>query len=320
MHNSSKKKLFVIVGPTGVGKTDLSIEVARMLNTEIVSADSRQIYKELRIGTAVPSAEQLARVRHHFIQNKSVYDYYNASMYEFKALELLTVLFETYDNVVLTGGSMLYVDALCKGIDDLPTVDMDLRNSLTERLEREGLESLRFELQRLDPEYYAIADLKNPKRILKALEVCLMTGYTYTSFRTNTVKQRDFEIVKIGLNRERDELHRRINHRVDLMIAGGLIDEARQFYKDKSLNALNTVGYKELFAHWDGEYDFDTAIELIKRNTRRYARRQITWFGKDMATKWFTPDDLSEIKHYVAGFVSKNFIKTLNSESQGLAG
>lgn len=285
------KQLIIITGPTGVGKTDLSIEIAKSYNTEIISADSRQIYKEMCIGTAVPEKAQLEAIKHHFIQTKSVFDYYNASMFEFEVLDLLKSLFKIHSTVVLTGGSMLYIDAVCKGIDDLPTIDIELRNNLIQRLENEGLDSLRFELKHLDPEYYAIADLKNPKRILKALEVCLMTGKTYTSFRTYKAKPRDFDMIKIGLDRERSELHRRINLRVDKMVEAGLIDEAKQLYPHKNLNALNTVGYKELFAHWDGQYNFDEAIRLIKRNSRRYARRQLTWFRKDEQMKWFHPDD-----------------------------
>ncbi len=284
------KKLIVIVGPTAVGKTDLSIKIAKQLNTVIISADSRQIYKELKIGTAVPSDEQLNAVKHYFIGNKSIHDYYNVSLFEMEVLELLNELFKEKDTVLMVGGSTLYIDTVCYGIDDFPRVDPEIRKSLMNRLETEGIESLRFDLKRLDPEHYKTVDLKNHKRILKALEICIMTGKPYSEQLTHSRKVRDFEIQKIGLNREREELFANINSRVVKMIDEGLIEEAKSFYQFKNLNSLNTVGYKELFAHFDGQCTQEQAIEQIKVNTRRYAKRQITWFKKDETMQWFHPE------------------------------
>ena len=297
------KRLIILLGPTGVGKTDLSIEIAQMLNSPIISADSRQIYKELKIGTAAPSEDQLRAVKHYFIAEKSIFEYYNASMFEVEVLDLLTELFETVDNVLMVGGATLYINSVCYGIDDLPNIDTEIRNNLIERLEKEGIESLRFELKRIDPQYYAKADINNSKRILKALEVYLMTGKPYSSFLTKTGKQRDFEIVQIGLNRDRDELYRRIDLRVDQMVAEGLELEARQFFEHRKLNSLNTVGYKEWFEYFDGKISRDEAIELIKRNSRRYAKRQLTWFNRYKEINWFdakTPEKvISFVKNYI---------------------
>lgn len=293
------KKLIVIIGPTGIGKTDLSIEIAQELNTEIISCDSRQIYKELKIGTAVPTNIQLNKVKHHFIGNKSIYDYYNASMFEVEVLELLDKLFLKNKTVIMTGGSGLYIDAVCKGIDDLPTIDQELRAELINRLNKEGIESLRMQLKMLDPDYYKEADIRNPKRILKALEVTLQTGKPYSTFLTKSRRTRDFKIVKIGLQRNRNELYERINLRVDQMIDDGLIDEARIFYKDRLLNSLNTVGYKELFNYFEGSGTLEKAIELIKQNSRHYAKRQISWFGRDKEIAWFHPDRKNEILEFI---------------------
>jgi tRNA dimethylallyltransferase len=293
------KTLIVIIGPTGIGKTDLSIEIAQKFNTEIISCDSRQIYRELKIGTAVPSEEQLQKVKHHFIGNKSIYDYYNASMFEVEVLELLDNLFSNHHFVIMTGGSGLYIDAVCNGIDELPTIDQELRDELINRLKEEGIENMRMQLKMLDPEYYRQADIKNPKRILKALEVTLQTGKPYSTFLTYSKRARDFRIIKIGLRRDRDELYDRINQRVDQMIENGLVEEAREFYKDKKLNSLNTVGYKELFDYFDGNSTLDKAIELIKRNSRHYAKRQISWFGRDKEIHWFDPDRINEILKFI---------------------
>ncbi|PIE85936.1 MAG: tRNA (adenosine(37)-N6)-dimethylallyltransferase MiaA [Bacteroidia bacterium] len=300
------KRLIVITGPTGIGKTDVSLFLAKKLKTEIISADSRQIYKEMTIGTAVPAKEELAEIKHHFIQNKSIFEYYNASMFEMEVIELLKSLHEKYDNIIMAGGSGMYIDAVCKGIDDLPTSDPQLRQKLIEQWKTQGIESLRFDLKKLDPEYYKIVDLKNPKRMLKGLEVCLMTGRTYTSFRKNTVKKRAFEILTIGLELEREEIYNRINQRVDVMMDTGLYDEAKALYKHKERNALNTVGYKEIFAHFDGEYDLEKAVELIKRDSRRYAKRQLAWFKKNRATKWFSPFEKESIFKYVNSMIKEN--------------
>ncbi|WP_340114521.1 tRNA (adenosine(37)-N6)-dimethylallyltransferase MiaA [Maribellus mangrovi] len=293
------KTLVVLTGPTGIGKTAISIQLARHFRSEIVSSDSRQIFKELSIGTAVPSKEELQAIRHHFIQTHSVTENYNASRYETEVLELLGNLFQKHDILFLVGGSMLYIDAVCKGIDSMPDADPEIRATLKNQLEQEGLESLRLQLKKLDPEYYQKVDLKNPARIVHALEISLMTGKPYSSFRTNPNKERPFNIIKIGLNTDRDVLHQRINKRVDMMIKEGLIEEARKVYPQKQLVALNTVGYRELFVWFDGEISKEKAIELIKRNSRRYARKQITWFRRDEEMHWFSPGDTKEIIEYI---------------------
>ncbi len=293
------KTLIVISGPTGIGKTDLSIELAQMLDTVIISSDSRQLYKELKIGTAAPIENDLQKVKHYMIGNKSIYDYYSAGIYEAEVLEILEDVFKTKNTVILAGGSGMYIDAVCKGIDILPDVEPELREKLTKQYEEEGIESLRFDLKRLDPEHYKIVDLNNPKRILKALEVCIQTGKTYTSFLTEPNKKRQFNILKIGLERDREELYERINTRVDSMFDQGLIEEAEQFHKDKNLNALNTVAYKELFEYFEGKYDLEEAIRLIKRNSRRYAKRQITWFKRDNEITWFHPDEKEAIFNFI---------------------
>lgn len=289
------KTLLVLLGPTGVGKTDLSIGIAKAFGTEIISCDSRQIYKEMRIGTAVPSPGQLAAVRHHFIQMISVHDYYNSWQFEVQALERIRELFQEKEVVLMTGGSMLYIDAVCKGIDDIPTVSPELRTGLMEVYEREGLESIRQMLKELDPVFYGQVDLNNGKRVLHAVEVCCMAGVPYSSLRKNTPKDRGFRIVRIGLNREREELYARIDRRVDLMLEEGLEDEARRLWPLRHLNALNTVGYKELFDYFEGKTDYAEAVRLIKRNSRRYARKQLSWFRRDDDIRWFHPDDYEGI-------------------------
>ncbi len=294
--------LVVVVGPTAIGKTSVSIKIAEAFNTEIISADSRQVYSELCIGTAVPGEEELRRIPHYFIQNKSIFDYYNASMFEEEVSGLLESLFQKHSRVIMTGGSGLYIKAVCDGIDELPRIDMTVREQLIRKYETEGVESLRFMLRSVDPEYYKQADLKNPKRLLKALEVSVMTGKPYSSFLTNEKKKRPFSIIKIGLNMERRLLYERINARVDHMIEQGLVEETRGFYdvfrKDK-LNALNTVGYKELFEYFDGIHSKEVAIDLIKRNTRRYARKQLTWFSKDTEINWFHPVEIQKIIDFI---------------------
>lgn len=289
------KTLIVLLGPTGVGKTDLSIRLARHFHTSILSCDSRQIYKEMRIGTAVPSDEQLATVPHYFIQTLSVRDYYNSWQFEVDALAKIRELFESQKVVLMTGGSMLYIDAVCKGIDDIPTIAPELRAELTEIYEREGIEAIRLMLKELDPVFYEQVDLNNGKRVLHAVEVCRMAGVPYSSLRTNTPKDRGFRIICIGLNREREELYGRIDQRVDLMLEEGLEDEARQLWPLRHLNALNTVGYKELFDYFEGKTDYAEAVRLIKRNSRRYARKQLSWFRRDDDIRWFHPDDYEGI-------------------------
>jgi tRNA dimethylallyltransferase len=271
----------------------------------IISSDSRQLYKELVIGTAAPTPEQLARVRHYFVGTLSLTDYYNASQFEEEVLSCLENLFQTSPNVVMSGGSMMYIDAVCNGIDDLPTVSPEIRNRLMKRFEEEGLEPIREELKQLDPIHYNEVDLNNDKRVIHALEICLMTGKPYSELRTNPKKQRPFNILKIGLNRDREELCNRINSRVDQMMSDGLLEEARKVYAYKHLNSLNTVGYKELFNYLDGEWTLDFAVEKIKRNTRVYARKQMTWFKRDKDITWFHPDDESGVLSFIDAHLKK---------------
>lgn len=294
-----KPTLIVLLGPTGVGKTELSLSIAEAYHTSIVSADSRQLYADIKIGTAAPTAKQLARVPHYFVRTLDLHDYYSAAQYEMEVLKKLEELFRENDVVVLTGGSMMYIDAVCKGIDDIPTVDNETRQLMLERYEQEGLERLCAELKLLDPEYYQIVDLKNHKRVIHALEICYMTGKTFTSFRTQTQKERPFEILKIGLKREREELYERINRRVDIMMEEGLLEEARRVYPFRQLNSLNTVGYKELFNYLDGTWELPFAIEKIKQNSRIYSRKQMTWFKRDQHITWFHPEDTAEIMSFL---------------------
>lgn len=293
------KTLVVVIGPTGVGKTELCLRVAEHYGTPIVNADSRQIFAELPIGTAAPTKEQQQRVQHFFVGTHHVDDYYSAAMYEHDAINTLNALFKTHDIVVLSGGSMMYVDAVCKGIDDIPSVDNRTRSLYKRRLNEEGLPALVAELKERDPQHWEIVDRNNPRRVVHALEICYMTGKTYSSFRTNTHKIRPFEILKIGIDRPREELYDRINKRVIDMIEKGLEKEARAMYPRKGLNALNTVGYKEMFAYFDGLIARKEAIRQIQSNTRRYMRKQLTWFKKDTSIKWFSPDNVEDILNYI---------------------
>ena len=272
---------------------------AEHFRTSIVSADSRQLYADLKIGTAAPTPEQLARVPHYFVGTLQLTDYYSAAQYEADVLAQLEILYQNHDTEILTGGSMMYIDAICKGIDDIPTVDNETRQLMLRRYEQEGLDTLCAELRLLDPEYYKIVDLKNPKRVIHALEICYMTGKTYTSFRTRTHKERPFHIIKIGLTRDREELYDRINRRVDIMMQDGLLEEARQVYPFRHLNSLNTVGYKEMFKYLDGEWTLEFAIGKIKQNSRIYSRKQMTWFKRDKDIVWFHPDQQTEIMQYI---------------------
>lgn len=295
--------LIVITGPTAVGKTALCLGIAKHYDIPIINADSRQIYRDMRIGTASPTESQLAEVKHFLVGKLNLTDYYSASMFEQDVLEILKQQFSepTSKNIaLLTGGSMMYIDAVCNGIDDIPTIDDEVRENLKKRLEQEGLERLCEELRLLDPEYYNIVDKKNTRRVIHGLEICYQTGKTYTSFRKRDKKERPFNIIKIALNREREELYCRINKRVDQMIEEGFIDEARALYGQRELNSLNTVGYKELFDHFDGIYSLEETIERIKGNTRRYARKQLTWFKRDPEVKWFHPDNVDEIINYIS--------------------
>lgn len=292
------KTLIVVTGPTAVGKSDLCIHLAQHYGIPIINADSRQIYKEMKIGTAAPTEAQLRQVRHYFVGTLSIEQYYSASMYEEQVTALLNELFQQSDYALLSGGSMMYIDAVCNGIDDIPTVDDDTRATMKRRLTEEGLASLCEELRVLDPEHYAIVDKNNPRRVVHALEICHMTGKTYTSFRKNERKQRDYRIVKTALTLPREELYTRINKRVDMMMESGFLDEARSLIEKRQLNALNTVGYKELFTYLDGQWSLEEAVERIKGNTRRYARKQLTWYKKDPNITWFSPNDTELIiKH-----------------------
>lgn len=294
-----KKTLVILLGPTGVGKTELCLSLAEELNTEIISCDSRQFFRELKIGTAAPTEAQMQRVKHHLVGNLSIFDYYSCGRFEIDALKKLDELFQSKEVVLMTGGSMLYIDAICKGIDDIPNVDQELRDSLHERYANEGIDNILAELKLLDPEYYDMVDKKNHKRIIHALEICLTSGKTFSSFRKETAKERPFDIIKIGLNLPREELYERINKRVDIMFEEGLMEEAKTYYPHRNLNSLNTVGYKELFEYFDGNWDLDFAKNMIKQNSRRYAKKQLTWFNRDKDINWFRPDQQEEILSFL---------------------
>lgn len=301
--------LFVLLGPTGVGKSEAALTIAKHLGSPVINADSRQIYAEIPIGTAAPTPRQQEEARHYFVGNHHVDDYYSASLYEEDFLSLAERLFcgkedgTRHESLLLTGGSMMYIDAVCKGIDDIPTINDETRLWMKQRLENEGLTSLVDELHKIDPEYWAIVDRNNPRRVIHALEICHQSGRTYTSFRKGTVKQRPFRIVKIGLNRPREEMYERINARVLTMVNEGLINEALTVYDKRAANALNTVGFKETFDYLDGLITLDEAIRQIQSNTRRYMRKQLTWFKKDADVHWFNPDDLQTIVNFVDTFL-----------------
>lgn len=294
------KTLVVILGPTGVGKTDTCIRVAKHFNVPIINADSRQIFQEIPIGTAAPTQVQQQEIKHYFVGNHHLDDYYSASMYEQDVLSLLEKLFTSQDIALMSGGSMMYIDAVCNGIDDIPTVDEQTRQWMKQRLHDEGLPALVEELRQLDPIHYEFVDKNNPRRVVHALEICHMTGMTYTSFRTNKIKERPFQIIKIGLNLPREELYQRINQRVLNMIQEGWVEEALKVYPKRELNSLHTVGYRELFDYLDGLYTLDEAIEKIQSNTRRYMRKQLTWFKRDQKIRWFSPNNIEEIINYIS--------------------
>ncbi len=298
--------LVILLGPTGVGKTELSLRVAEHFGSPIISSDSRQLYKDLPIGTAAPTPEQMARVRHYMVGTLNLTDYYSASNFEEDVISLLNTLHQTTPTVVMTGGSMMYIDAVCKGIDDIPTVTPAIREEIYTQFEREGLENILQELKEADPVHYKEVDRMNYKRVIHAVEICRMTGKPYSSFRTNSKKERPFRIIKIGLTRDREELYDRINYRVDQMMADGLLEEARKVYPFRHLNSLNTVGYKELFKYFDGEWSLDLAIEKIKRNSRVYARKQMTWFKRDEEIEWFHPEQETEIINFIEETISSS--------------
>lgn len=297
-----QKNLIVLVGPTGVGKTETSLKLAEYFRAPIINADSRQIYKGMTIGTAAPTEEDRKRVTHFGVQFLNPGDYYSAAQFELDVMQLLEELFLKHDYVVLSGGSMMYVDAVCNGIDDIPTVDAETRKMMLERYEKEGLEPLVRELRILDPEYYRIVDLKNPKRVIHALEICYMTGKPYSSFRTNKKKERPFRIIKIGLKRDREILYGRINNRVTKMLEDGLEDEVKALLPYRGSNALNTVGYKEMFAYLDGKMTYDEAADKIRQNSRIYSRKQMTWFKRDEQIQWFEPEQVQDIISHIVGY------------------
>lgn len=296
------KTLIIITGPTGVGKTEATLRIAEHFNVPVINADSRQIFSEIPIGTAAPTAQQQRRVPHYFVGNHHLEDYYSASLYEQDVLNLINS--QDTSISLLSGGSMMYIDAVCKGIDDIPTIRPEIREEMMRRLELEGLEEMCNLLRKLDPEHWEIVDRKNPRRVLHALEICIQTGKTYTSFRSNTTKERPFNIIKIGLNQNRNELYDRINQRVLNMIDEGMIKEALSVYPKRTLNSLNTVGYKEMFEYLDGLTTLDEAIFKIQSNTRKYARKQLTWYKKDDDLQWFNPDNVEEILKYISTIVS----------------
>jgi tRNA dimethylallyltransferase len=299
IYPASEKYLIVILGPTAIGKTGLAIDLAEKIGSEIISADSRQFYKELKIGVASPDKEQLARIKHHYIGQLSVIDDFNVSRYETEVLDLLEKLFKRNKYVIMSGGSGLYIDAVCKGIDELPDPDPTLRDALNESYKLNGIEILQDQLAVLDPEYFEKVDKNNPKRLMRALEVCITTGRKYSELRKNTPKQRSFRIIKIGLNCEREILFKRIESRVNKMIESGLVEEVGSLIQYRHLNALNTVGYKEIFKYLDGSISLDQAITDIKTNTRRYAKRQLVWFKKDPEIRWFHPEGLKDILNWL---------------------
>jgi tRNA dimethylallyltransferase len=289
------KTLVVLLGPTGVGKTALCLKLAEHLHSPIISSDSRQIYQGLTIGTAAPTPEEQARVKHYFVGNLRLTDYYSASQFEEEVIQLLAELHSTHETILMCGGSMMYIDAVCKGIDEIPTVDESLRAELKDLYDQEGIDPIRQQLKILDPLFYNQVDLMNHKRVIHALEICLMAGKPYSSLRTNEAKQRPFRMIKIGLTRDREELYARINQRVDEMMEQGLLEEARSVYHLRHLNSLNTVGYKELFSYLSGECSLDFAVEKIKQNTRIYSRKQMTWFKRDKEIQWFHPNDTKKM-------------------------
>jgi len=300
----TKPTLLVILGPTGVGKTNISLRLAEHFACPIVSSDSRQFYRELKIGTAAPSEDQLNRAKHYFIGSHSIFDEYNAGQYEQDAINLLSELFQQNNIVMLVGGSMMYIDAICNGMDDIPTVDAEIRSFWQKQYANFGLEFIQNELKRLDPKHYQEVDLLNPKRIMHALEICNMTGRPYSELRTGQRKERPFDILKIGLNRPRAELYERINARVDEMMTDGLLEEARQFYEYRHLNTLNTVGYKELYEYMSGNWTLEFAVSMIRQDSRRYAKRQLTWFNRDKEIHWFHPDEEERIMEFVNEIVA----------------
>ncbi|UCS95618.1 tRNA (adenosine(37)-N6)-dimethylallyltransferase MiaA [Echinicola marina] len=295
----SDKYLVVVVGPTAVGKTNLCINLAKNFDTEIVSSDSRQFYREMQLGTAKPSEDELSEVRHHFVNNLSIFEDYDVRKFEKEALALMEKLFKSHDVLIMTGGSGLFVNAICEGFDDIPDIDPSIRENLNELYNKEGITAIQQKLKELDPEYYTAVDINNPQRLIRGCEVSLGTGKPFSSYRIKKKVNRPFEIIKVGLERTREELYDRINYRMDLMVGAGLFDEAEKLFPYRELNALQTVGYSEIFGFLEGDYDKEEAIRLLKRNSRRYAKRQFTWFRRDDEIRWFSPEDEEGILAYI---------------------
>lgn len=297
--NSKNKQLLVIAGPTAVGKTETCLSLGKLFQTEIISSDSRQFYKEMDLGTAKPNQQELSAVPHHFINSLSIHEEYDVKKFEQDTINLLQKLFQKHDIVIMTGGSGLYIDAVCYGFDDIPDIDPSIRQQLIFDFGEKGIGHLQNKLQKADPVYYDIVDKNNPQRLMRALEVCIGTGKPYSSFRKNKKTIRDFQIIMVGLDREREELYQRIDQRMDKMIQAGLFDEAEKLFPFRHLNALQTVGYSEIFGFLEGKYDNEEAVRLLKRNSRRYAKRQLTWFKRNPQMKWFHPDHFKELLEYI---------------------
>ena len=296
---NTTKKLFIILGPTASGKTDLSIELAKKLNTEIISCDSRQFYKELKIGAAPPSKEQLQKIKHHFIQHLSIKENYNIGRFEEDSIKKISSLFKIYDNLILVGGSGLYIDAVCNGIDNIPQTPKEIRDRINNKFSEKGINWLQEKVKKIDLDFYQKSDISNPQRLKRCLEVYQNTGEKISSFYKKERRKRDFKIMKIGISIEREKLYNRINKRVDQMIKNGLIDEAKKLFQHQKLNALNTVGYKELFDFFDNKTDLETAVEDIKKNSRRLSKRQMTWFKRDKQINWFKINKENEIIKFI---------------------
>lgn len=305
--NSKNKHLLVIAGPTAVGKTEICLHLAKIFQTEIISSDSRQFYRETEVGTAKPTNSELKEVKHHFINSLSIFDNYDVRKFEMDTLQLLEKLFEKHDLVIMTGGSGLYIDAICYGFDEIPEVDPAIRQQLIMDYQHDGIQNLQLRLQELDPVYYSQVDIQNPQRLMRALEVCIGTGKTYSSFRTKKKNIRSFNCILIGLERDREELYQRINKRMDIMIAKGIFEEAQRLYPHRHLNALQTVGYSEIFGFLEEKYNKDEAERLLKRNSRRYAKRQMTWFKKYPEMTWFHPSNVEGIRDFLKGEIGNNF-------------
>jgi tRNA dimethylallyltransferase len=302
----SHKYLIIVLGPTAVGKTALCLKIAQIFHTEIISSDSRQFFKEMQIGTAKPQEAELKSVKHHLIGNKSIHEEYDVKDFEKDVLDILEGIFKVNDLAIMTGGSGLYIDIVCHGLDEIPDIDSKIREAIMDEYKQKGIDFLREELEQKDPVYFQKVDLNNPQRLMRAIEVCRGTGLPFSSFRVKKQTKRSFKTIKIGIERDRDDLYRRINQRMDEMLEQGLFEEAEKLFPYRNLNALRTVGYTEIFGFLEGKYDKEEAIRLLKRNSRRYAKRQLTWFKRDLETNWFHPEKEEEIIHFIQGEIKKS--------------